>query len=45
MTISTGKIRSFKDLEIYQESYQLSLIVNREIVVKLPKEEKYDLSD
>lgn len=39
------KIRSFRDLEIFQESYELSLIVNRQIITKLPKEEKYDLVD
>lgn len=39
------KIRSFRDLEIYQESYELSLIVNRQIIIKLPNEEKFDLVD
>jgi len=45
MVNSKVKIRSFRDLEIYQESYELSLIVNRQIITKLPKEKKYDLVD
>ncbi len=39
------KITSFKDLEIYQKSYELAIIVIRKIIPKLPKEEKYDLGD
>lgn len=35
-------IKSFKDLEVYQEAYSLALIVNRE-VVKLPLIERNDL--
>lgn len=38
-------IRSFKDLEVYQRSYKSSIIVNKEIVPKLPKEERFDLTD
>ena len=38
-------IRSFHDLEIYQNTYASSITVMTEIVPKLPKEEKYDLSD
>lgn len=35
-------IRSFKDLEVYQESYQLALEVNK-ICAQLPLYEKQDL--
>ena len=35
-------ITSFRDLEVYQESYDLAIVVNREIH-KLPLYEKHDL--
>lgn len=38
-------IRSFKDLEVYQNSYGAMLVVHREILPKLPPSEKYDLCD
>jgi len=38
-------IRSFLDLEIYQDSYKASIEVVNKIVNKLPKEEQYDLAD
>jgi four helix bundle protein len=38
-------IRSFKDLNVYQNLYKAMVIVLTEIVPKLPKEEKYDLAD
>jgi four helix bundle protein len=38
-------IRSFKDLEVYNNTYKIMLIVMKEIVPKLPKNEKYDLAD
>ena len=38
-------IRSFQDLEVYQRLYNVMLVVLREIVPKLPDEEKYDLKD
>ena len=38
-------IRSFRDLEVYQSSYDASLEVILKIVPKLPKEEQYDLAD
>jgi len=38
-------IRSFRDLEVYQESYKAMLLTMREIVPKLPNSEKYDLKD
>lgn len=40
-----NKIRSYRDLEVYQQSYKLSVIVCTKIVVKLPNEEKFDLTD
>ena len=39
------KIVSFRDLEVYQNSYNAMLKVMDEIVVKLPDSEKYDLKD
>ena len=38
-------IKSFKDLEVYQNTYKLMLIVMKEIIPKLPDSEKYDLKD
>jgi len=39
------RITSFRDLEVYQNSYRAMLIVMKEIVPKLPDSEKYDLAD
>lgn len=39
------KIASFRDLEVYQTSYKLSVIVMTRIIPKLPESEKYDLKD
>ena len=39
------KIKDFKDLEIFQKSYNLSIIVIKQVIPKLPIEEKYDLAD
>ena len=38
-------IKSFQDLEVYQRLYKSMTIVLKEIVPKLPQEEKYDLKD
>lgn len=38
-------IKSFRDLEVYQNSYNAMLIVMKEIIPKLPDSEKYDLKD
>ena len=38
-------IRSFLDLEVYQNTYAASVQVITKIVPKLPKEEQYDLAD
>lgn len=40
-----GKIKDFKDLDVYQRSYRVMIIVMEEIVKKLPDEEKYNLID
>lgn len=40
-----NKIRTFQDLIVYQNLYQAMLIVMREIIPHLPREEKYDLVD
>jgi len=38
-------IKSFRDLEVYQESYKAAIIVATKILPKLPEHEKYDLKD
>ena len=38
-------IRSYKDLNVYQNSYQAMLTVMKELLPKLPESEKYDLKD
>ena len=38
-------IKSFKDLEVYSNTFKLMLIVMKEIIHKLPTNEKYDLKD
>lgn len=38
-------IRSFRDLNVYQNTYRLMLCVMKYIVPKLPESEKYDLKD
>ncbi len=40
-----NKIRSYKDLEVFQKSYKLSIIISTKLIPKLPKEEKFILSD
>lgn len=40
-----NKITSYRDLDVYQRSYNASLIVCREVTPKLPKEEQFDLTD
>jgi len=39
------KIASFRDLEVYQKAYDLSIIVMTKIIPKLPDSEKFDLKD
>ena len=38
-------IRSFQDLDVYQNAYKATLLVFKHILPKLPNEEKYDLRD
>jgi len=38
-------IKSFRDLEVFWNSYQAMLIVMKEILPELPENEKYDLRD
>jgi len=40
-----GVIKSYQDLDVYQNSYTGMLEIFRKILPKLPKEEKYDLVD
>jgi four helix bundle protein len=37
------KIKSFRDLDVYQRTYQASIEVMTKIITKLPDSEKYDL--
>ncbi len=37
-------IRSFKDLEVYQNTYKASVIIAQKILSKLPASEKHDLT-
>lgn len=39
------RIYSFRDLEVYQDSYKNMLVIARQILPKLPQSEKYDLTD
>ena len=38
-------IRSFRDLEIYQNTYAASIEVNTKVIPNLPREERHDLAD
>lgn len=38
-------IHNFRDLEVYQNSYNASIIIATRILPKLPESEKYDLKD
>lgn len=38
-------IKSFRDLEVYQNSYKGSILVATKILPKLPDSEKFDLKD
>jgi four helix bundle protein len=39
------KITSYRDLDVYQNSYKAMMLVMQEIVPKLPEVEKFDLID
>lgn len=43
--LSKNPIRSFRDLEVYQNTYKAMLIVMKMIIPKLPASEKFDLTD
>lgn len=45
MESSKKPIRTFQDLDVYQNLYKAMLTVLKEIITKLPKEEKFDLVD
>jgi four helix bundle protein len=38
-------IRSFRDLEVYQNTYKAMILVMTKIITKLPDSERYDLKD
>ena len=38
-------IKSFRDLEVYRNTYKVSVIMMTQILPKLPASEKYDLKD
>lgn len=38
-------IRSFRDLEIYQNTYKAAILVMTKIIPKLPDSERFDLKD
>jgi len=39
------KIKSFRDLDVYQRTYKAAIEVMTKIILKLPDSEKYDLRD
>lgn len=39
------KVISFKDLDVYKRLYKLALLVHKEVLPKLPVQEKYGLRD
>lgn len=43
--MSKPKITSYRDLRVYQEAYEAAIVVIKQILPKLPKEERYDLTD
>jgi len=45
MEISKNKIKSFEDLDVYQNTYRGMMTVFDKILPNLPKEEIYDLTD
>lgn len=38
-------IKSFRDLEVYHNTYEAMLVVHKEVLPKLPNAEKFDLKD
>lgn len=45
MENTNNYIRSFRDLEVYQNTYQAMLVVMKEVVPQLPPQERFDLKD
>jgi hypothetical protein len=39
------KIKSFRDLDVYQRTYKAAIVVMKKIIPKLPDNEKHDLKD
>ncbi|MFC1727735.1 four helix bundle protein [Patescibacteria group bacterium] len=39
------RIVSFRDLEVYQNTYRSSILVMTKVIPRLPESEKYDLKD
>ncbi len=42
---ASNTIRTYRDLKVYQNLYKAMLIVLKEIIPRLPKEERFDLAD
>jgi four helix bundle protein len=38
-------IKSFRDLEVYRDSYDACIVVHKQLLARLPKTERYDLRD
>jgi len=45
MTDTKKQIRSYRDLDVYQNAYKASILVMRKVIPNLPNSEKYDLKD
>lgn len=45
MVVRENPIKSFRDLEVYQNSYKAMLTTMRDLLPKLPGNEKFDLKD
>lgn len=43
--MNNSPIKSFRDLNVYQNTYQAMLVVMKEIIPRLPNSEKFDLKD
>lgn len=45
MSSNNTPIKSFRDLEVYQNSYKAMVIVAKDVLPLLPSREKFDLTD
>ena len=45
LSVDAKRITSFRDLDVYQNTYKAMLLVVKEVLPKLPNSEKYDLRD